>query len=81
MFIRMLKLEKDQRTAHDLSTHQVAIYADALSGQVKRQMINWWGPILVCGVGAERVDADLIEWLQKRIRRQGRQRYRARLRR
>ncbi|MEC9185674.1 MAG: AMP-binding protein, partial [Pseudomonadota bacterium] len=47
MFIRMLKLEKDQQTAYDLSTHQVAIHAAApCPVEVKRQMIDWWGPIL-----------------------------------
>ena len=62
MFIRMLKLEKDQRTAYDLSTHQVAIHAAApCPVEVKRQMIDWWGPNtsrVLRGVGAERVDAD-----------------------
>ncbi|HKE74685.1 MAG TPA: AMP-binding protein [Acidimicrobiales bacterium] len=47
MFIRMLKLPEDVRTAHDLSTHQVAVHAAApCPVQVKQQMIEWWGPIL-----------------------------------
>ncbi|MED6309449.1 MAG: AMP-binding protein, partial [Pseudomonadota bacterium] len=70
MFIRMLKLEKDQRTAHDLSTHQVAIHAAApCPVEVKRQMINWWGPILQEYYAAsERNGSTRItseEWLQK----------------
>jgi long-chain acyl-CoA synthetase len=47
MFIRMLKLPEEVRTAHDLSTHQVAVHAAApCPVQVKQQMIEWWGPIL-----------------------------------
>ncbi len=47
MFTRMLKLPEEDRTRHDLSRHQVAIHAAApCPPQVKRQMIEWWGPIL-----------------------------------
>ena len=70
MFIRMLKLEKDQQTAYDLSTHQVAIHAAApCPVEVKRQMIDWWGPILQEYYAAsERNGSTRItseEWLQK----------------
>lgn len=47
MFSRMLKLDEADRTAHDLSTHEMAIHAAAPCPlEVKRQMIEWWGPIL-----------------------------------
>ncbi|WP_349604638.1 acyl-CoA synthetase [Cupriavidus sp. DF5525] len=47
MFIRMLKLEPAQRAAFDLSSHRVAIHAAAPCPQdIKRQMIDWWGPIV-----------------------------------
>ncbi len=47
MFVRMLKLEPDVRARFDLSSHQVAIHAAApCPVEVKRQMIEWWGPIL-----------------------------------
>ncbi|MBK7171412.1 MAG: AMP-binding protein [Gammaproteobacteria bacterium] len=47
MFVRMLKLDLAERTAHDLSSHRVAIHAAApCPRQVKRQMIDWWGPII-----------------------------------
>jgi len=47
MFVRMLKLPEDERTAFDLSSHRVAIHAAApCPVEVKRQMIEWWGPIL-----------------------------------
>src|SRR2546423_9007165 len=47
MFVRFLKLTEEERTAHDLSSHRVAIHAAApCPVEVKRRMIEWWGPIL-----------------------------------
>jgi long-chain acyl-CoA synthetase len=47
MFVRMLKLPDAQRLAHDLSSLRIAIHAAApCPVPVKRQMIDWWGPIV-----------------------------------
>jgi long-chain acyl-CoA synthetase len=47
MFSRMLKMPADARDRHDLSSHRIAIHAAApCPVEVKRQMIEWWGPIL-----------------------------------
>ena len=47
MFIRMLKLPEDQRSGHDLSSMQVAVHAAApCPVEVKKQMMDWWGPVL-----------------------------------
>lgn len=47
MFIRMLKLDPEVRSRHDLSSHRCAIHAAApCPVEVKRQMIAWWGPII-----------------------------------
>jgi fatty-acyl-CoA synthase len=47
MFIRMLKLPDAVRRRYDLSSHRVAIHAAAPCPiEVKRRMIEWWGPIL-----------------------------------
>ncbi len=47
MFVRMLKLPPEQRLAYDLSSHRVAVHAAApCPVEVKRQMIDWWGPVL-----------------------------------
>jgi long-chain acyl-CoA synthetase len=47
MFVRMLKLAEEERHAHDLSSHRVAVHAAAPCPiAVKEQMIEWWGPIL-----------------------------------
>lgn len=47
MFVRMLKLPEAERRRHDLSSLQCAVHAAAPCPiPVKRQMIEWWGPIL-----------------------------------
>jgi len=47
MFVRMLKADPALRTRHDLSSHTCAIHAAApCPPEVKRQMIDWWGPIV-----------------------------------
>lgn len=47
MFIRMLKEPEEARQGFDLSSHRVAIHAAApCPVEVKRQMIEWWGPII-----------------------------------
>lgn len=48
MFLRMLKLPVQSRGRYDLSSQKCAIHAAApCPVPVKRQMIEWWGPILV----------------------------------
>jgi long-chain acyl-CoA synthetase len=70
MFIRMLKLPDEQRLGHDLSSHRVAIHAAApCPVDVKRAMIDWWGPILreyyaaTEGNGVTFIDSE--QWLKK----------------
>ncbi len=47
MFVRMLKLPADVRAKYDLSSLQIAIHAAApCPVQVKKDMIQWWGPII-----------------------------------
>jgi fatty-acyl-CoA synthase len=47
MFVRMLKLPDDVRGSYDVATLRVAIHAAApCPVDVKRAMIEWWGPIL-----------------------------------
>jgi len=47
MFIRMLKLEEEERAKYDVSSMRTAIHAAApIPIPVKEQMIEWWGPIL-----------------------------------
>jgi fatty-acyl-CoA synthase len=69
MFVRMLKLPEAARLQYDLSSHQCAIHAAApCPVDVKRQMIEWWGPIVQeYYAGTEATGATIIdsyEWLK-----------------
>ncbi len=47
MFVRMLKLPEEIRDRYDVSSVQVAVHAAApCPVTVKRQMMDWWGPVL-----------------------------------
>ncbi|WP_238422357.1 acyl-CoA synthetase [Gordonia sp. 'Campus'] len=47
MFIRMLKLPDDVRTKYDVSSLKIAVHAAApCPVEVKRAMIEWWGPVI-----------------------------------
>lgn len=47
MFVRMLKLPEDVRKKYDVSSMKVAIHAAApCPVPVKKQMIEWWGPVI-----------------------------------
>ena len=68
MFVRMLKLPPEARTTHDLSSHRCAIHAAApCPVEIKRQMIEWWGPIIeeyyaaTEGTGATYINSE--QWL------------------
>jgi long-chain acyl-CoA synthetase len=70
MFVRMLKLDEAVRSKYDLSSLQQVIHAAApCPVDVKRRMIEWWGPIISEfyssseGAGATFVTA--AEWLER----------------
>lgn len=47
MFVRMLKLPGDIRNKYDVSSLKTAIHAAApCPEKIKRQMFDWWGPII-----------------------------------
>ncbi len=47
MFVRMLKLPEEVRASYDLSSLRSVVHAAApCAPEVKRQMIEWWGPII-----------------------------------
>ena len=69
MFVRMLKLTEEERNQYDLSSHQCAIHAAApCPVDVKRRMIEWWGPIVeeyyagTEGNGTTRIGS--VEWME-----------------
>jgi len=68
MFSRMLKLPEEVRHRYDLSSLETAIHAAAPCPiPVKRQMIEWWGPIILEYYGATEglgfTACDSAEWL------------------
>ncbi|MCB2078342.1 MAG: AMP-binding protein, partial [Novosphingobium sp.] len=47
MFVRMLKLDPEVRARYDVSSLKCAIHAAAPCPEdVKRRMIEWWGPVI-----------------------------------
>lgn len=70
MFVRFLKMTEDERTAHDLSSHRVAVHSAApCPVEVKRAMIAWWGPIIEEYFGATEGNGSTsitsAEWLAR----------------
>ena len=69
MFSRLLALPDDVRTAFDAPRHRLALHAAApCPVGVKRQMIDWWGPILVEYYSASEGGRTMItsrEWLER----------------
>ena len=68
MFVRMLQLPDGTRARYDVSSIRLAVHAAApCPVEVKRRMIEWWGPVLVEyyagteGVGMTVVDS--ATWL------------------
>jgi long-chain acyl-CoA synthetase len=68
MFIRLLNLPAQTRQRYDLSHHRQALHAAApCPTDIKRQMLDWWGPrIWEYYTGSERAGATAIsaqDWL------------------
>ncbi|MFG1771893.1 acyl-CoA synthetase [Nocardia salmonicida] len=70
MFVRMLKLDESVRARYDVSSMQAAVHAAApCPVEVKRAMIDWWGPVLheyyasTEANGATFIDSE--QWLRK----------------
>jgi fatty-acyl-CoA synthase len=70
MFVRMLKLDEAVRSRYDISSLKVAVHAAApCAVDVKRAMIQWWGPVLyeyyasTEANGATFIDSE--QWLRK----------------
>jgi long-chain acyl-CoA synthetase len=69
MFVRLLKLPAAVRGRYDLGSHRVAIHGAAPCPiSVKREIIDWWGPILIEyyggteGIGSCVIKSD--DWLR-----------------
>jgi len=71
MFIRMLKLPSAVRASYDVSSQLVATHSAApCPVEIKQQMIDWWGPILIEYYGATEghggTQIDSANWLAHR---------------
>jgi len=71
MFVRMLQLPDETRTAYDVSSLRLAVHAAApCPPDVKDAMISWWGPILTEYYGATEQHGTTVittsEWQTKR---------------
>ena len=70
MFVRMLKLPEQVRRRYDVSSLRCAVHAAApCPVEVKRAMIDWWGPVLFEYYAATESSGgtfiDSAEWLAK----------------
>lgn len=70
MFVRMLQLPAEVRDRYDVSSLRLAIHAAApCPPEVKRAMIEWWGPILVEYYGSTEGNGLAVissqEWVKK----------------
>jgi long-chain acyl-CoA synthetase len=68
-FRRLLALPDDTRSAYDLSSMRVMIHSAApCPHEVKRRMLDWWGPVVVEYYAASEGGGTLItapEWLER----------------
>ena len=70
MFVRMLQLDEGTRASYDVSSLRLAIHAAApCPVDVKKAMIDWWGPILLEYYSSTEMSGMTIissqEWLAK----------------
>ena len=68
MFVRLLKLPREVRQKYDLSSLKFVVHAAApCPVEVKREMIEWWGPVINEYYGATETGAVVFctseEWL------------------
>ena len=69
MFTRLLKLSPEERASYDVSSLQIVSHAGApCPVDVKRQMLDWFGPVIYEGYSGSEFVGDLIigpqEWLE-----------------
>ena len=70
MFVRMLKLDEEVRASHDVSSMEWVIHTAApCPAWAKRQMIDWWGPVVVEFYGSSEGVGPVVctseQWLAK----------------
>lgn len=69
MFVRLLRLPEGLRSRHNLGSHRYAVHAAApCPPEVKRAMLDWWGPIIHEYYSATEANGQTVigpqEWLE-----------------
>ena len=69
-FVRLLRLPEESRAGYDLASHRVAIHAAAPCPiEIKRRMIDWWGPLVYEYYGGSEGNGHVTvtsqEWLER----------------
>lgn len=69
-FVRLLNLDKGVRDGYDVSSLESVLHIAAMMpAEVKREMIEWWGPILDEAYGSSEIGVITLitseEWLEK----------------
>jgi long-chain acyl-CoA synthetase len=68
-FVRLLRLPEKVRSRHDLSSLQVVVHSAApCPFEIKRQMMDWWGPVIwetYGGMEGAATIAKPYRWLEK----------------
>ena len=72
MFVRLLKLPESERAQYDLSSLEFVVHAAApCPPEVKRQMIEWWGPVINEYYGATETGAVVFHTSEQALRKPG----------
>ena len=69
MFVRLLRLPSDERARHSTSSLRFVVHGGApCPPDVKRRMLEWWGPIIWESYGASEAQGTIVsseEWLRR----------------
>ncbi|HKK29210.1 MAG TPA: acyl-CoA synthetase [Alphaproteobacteria bacterium] len=72
MFVRLLKLPEEVRNRYDVSTLKFVVHAAApCPPSIKRQMIEWWGPVINEYYGSTETSATNFHTSEEALRRAG----------
>lgn len=72
MFVRLLKLPEDVRNRYDLSSLKFVVHAAApCPPDVKRRMIEWWGPVINEYYGGTETGAVFFHTSEEALRKPG----------
>jgi long-chain acyl-CoA synthetase len=72
MFVRLLKLPDETKRRYDVSSLQFVVHAAApCPSEVKRQMIDWWGPVINEYYGSTETGAVVFHTSEEALRKPG----------